>query len=151
MSKESAKKLITELHTNEELKAKIAGITDVAELTKKAVEAGYDVTEAELVEADREFRTAQAERTDEKLAMDDLEAVAGGYLWKGEDAPDGHEMGCAASYHKRGYSEESHNWCSSHYYFSNGDWCNTNNLDYETWSKPKERDMCTSFGMYVTY
>ena len=44
MSKESAKKLISELQTNEELKAKIAGITDPAELTKKAVEAGYDVT-----------------------------------------------------------------------------------------------------------
>ena len=42
MSKESAKKLIAELQTNEELKAKIAGITDIAELTKKAVEAGYD-------------------------------------------------------------------------------------------------------------
>jgi len=37
MSKETAKKLIAELQTNEELKAKIAGITAPAEMVKKAV------------------------------------------------------------------------------------------------------------------
>ena len=107
MSKESAKKLIAELQTNEELMAKIAGITDIAELTKKAVEAGYDVTEADLIEADREFRTAQAERTDEKLSIDELEAAAGGRCWNGEDAPDGHEMGCKLFYHSRSYCYHS--------------------------------------------
>ncbi|MBP3854088.1 MAG: Nif11-like leader peptide family RiPP precursor [Ruminiclostridium sp.] len=99
MSKESAKKLISELQTNEELKAKIAGITDPAELTKKAVEAGYDVTEAELIEAEKEQRAAQAAKTDEKLSLDDLDAVAGGRNWENEDSPEGHEMGCALSYH----------------------------------------------------
>ena len=44
MSKEIAKKLIAELQTNAELKAKIAGITDPAEMVKKACrryERGY--------------------------------------------------------------------------------------------------------------
>jgi len=44
MSKETAKKLIAELQTNEDLKAKVAGITDPTELLKIANEAGYDVT-----------------------------------------------------------------------------------------------------------
>ena len=111
MSKESAKKLIAELQTNEELKAKIEGITDIAELTKKAVEAGYDVTEEELIEAESEFRKETAEKTDEKLSMDDLEGAAGGHFWKSENAPDGHEMGCAVCYHLKGWSEETGIWC----------------------------------------
>ena len=40
MSKETAKKLIAEMQTNEELKAKTAGITDKDALVKMAVEAG---------------------------------------------------------------------------------------------------------------
>ena len=120
MSKESAKKLIAELQTNEELKAKIAGITDVAELTKKAVEAGYDITEAELIEAEKEFRTAQAEKTDEKLSLDDLEAAAGGGWGDGEDAPDGHEMGCVLSYHHYSWQEENNIWCNIHWFCSRG-------------------------------
>ena len=46
MSKETAQKLITELQTNKELKAKIKGITDTEQLVKAAVDAGYDVTAA---------------------------------------------------------------------------------------------------------
>ncbi len=53
ISKETAKKLISELQTNEELRAKIEGITVPAELTKKTVEAGYDVTLDELLEAEK--------------------------------------------------------------------------------------------------
>ena len=128
MSKESAKKLIAELQTNNELKAKIAGITAPAELTKKAVEAGYDVTEAELIEAEKEFRKEKAESTDAKLSMDDLDAVAGGAYWRGEDAPDGHEMGCIACYYSEDWSKKTHNFCNHKYYVNtNSDiWCNTN-------------------------
>ena len=120
MSKESAKKLIAELQTNEELKAKIVGITDIAELTKKAVEAGYDVTEAELIEAEKEQRAVQAAKTDEKLSLDDLDAVAGGDLWTGDDAPDGHELGCAACYHHYDWQEENNVWCSKEWYCQHG-------------------------------
>ena len=122
MSKESAKKLISELQTNEELKAKIAGITDPAELTKKAVEAGYDVTEAELIEAEKEQRAAQAAKTDEKLSLDDLEAAAGGELWEGETAPDGHEMGCMVSFHGKEYQRTNNIPCHNEYYCSVAHW-----------------------------
>ena len=131
MSKEIAKKLISELQTNEELKAKIAGITDIAELTKKAVEAGYDVTEAELVEAEREQRAAQAAKTDEKLSLDDLEAAAGGALWGGEDAPDGHEMGCSLSYHYYDWQEENGIWCSKSWYCSHGRFSESCGANYD--------------------
>ncbi len=116
MSKESAKKLIDELQTNEALKAKVQGITDPAALVKAAVDAGYDVTEAELIEAEKELKTEQAERTDEKLSFDDLEDVAGGVLGDGDDAPDGHEMGCAISYHGTDWQIENNIWCTKHWY-----------------------------------
>ena len=116
MSKEIAKKLIIELETNEELKARVEGVTDPKELLNIAAEAGYDVTEAEMLEAEREFKKALAEKTDEKLSFDDLEAVAGGGDWHGEDAPDGHEMGCYICYHKKKYSEETGNYCTDQFY-----------------------------------
>ena len=34
------------------------------------------------------------------LDVEDLDKVAGGVLWFGEDAPDGHEMGCVCTYYK---------------------------------------------------
>ncbi|MBO6229767.1 MAG: Nif11-like leader peptide family natural product precursor [Ruminiclostridium sp.] len=123
MSKESAKKLIAELQTNEELKAKIAGITDIAELTKKAVEAGYDVTEAELIEAEKELKNVQAAKTDEKLSLDDLDAVAGGSYWDGDNAPDGHELGCAVCYHYLKWQEDNNVWCKERWY------CQRNHID----------------------
>lgn len=129
MSKENAKKLIAELQTNEELKAKIAGITDIAELTKKAVESGYDVTEAELIEAEKEERAAQAENTDEKLSLDDLDAVAGGVLWCDEEAPDGHEINCIISYHGESWCEENDTWCTHSYYCRSSAWDKARNKD----------------------
>ncbi|MBR5091570.1 MAG: Nif11-like leader peptide family natural product precursor, partial [Ruminiclostridium sp.] len=77
MSKEIAKKLISELQTNEQLKAKVEGITDKEELVKKAVEAGYDVTLDELIEAEKEFRKETAEKNDaeaKKISLDDLDS-----------------------------------------------------------------------------
>ena len=114
MSKETAKKLITEVQTNEELKAKIEGITDRSELMKIAAESGYDVTMEEFEEAEREYRRERARGTDEKLSFDDLEAVAGGACNQSQDAPDGHEMGCNSSY----YSEED---CYEKGYYCTGD------------------------------
>ena len=116
MSKETAKKLISELETNEELGAKVAGVTDPEELLKIALGSGYDVTMEELIEAEKESKRDKATETDKKLSFDDLEAVAGGAAWWGEDASDGHEMGCDICYHKRGYSEENDEWCMSRFY-----------------------------------
>ena len=123
MSKEIAKKLMAELGTNEELRAKVKGVTDTEELLKIAVEAGYDVTMEELIEAEHELKREKAAETDDKLSFDEIEEVAGGRYLSGNLAPDGHEMGCVISYHHSGYSRDNDQWCSSNYY------CSGNSLD----------------------
>ncbi len=123
MSKETAKKLIAELQTNNELKAKIKDISDPAELAAKAVEMGYDVTLDELVEAEKKFKTEKAKKT--RLSVEELETVAGGMVWQGEDAPDGHEMGCAVSYHDYYYQKDTGTWCKDNYY------CDQNSQEYD--------------------
>ena len=123
MSKETAQKLITELQTNKELKAKIKGITDTEQLVKAAVDAGYDVTAEEMTAAEKEFRSEKAKKT--KLSVEELDAVAGGAVWKGEDAPDGHEMGCLASYHDYDYQKDTGTWCQDSYY------CDHNSQEYD--------------------
>ena len=120
MSKEIAKKLIAELQTNEELKTKIVGIEDRAELVKKAVEAGYDVTVEELIEAEKEFRKELAGKTDE-LSPEELESAAGGKMWKADDASDGHESFCSLSYHHIDWHEEHDEWCKENYIFDSKD------------------------------
>ncbi len=122
MSKETAKKLIADLQSSEELKAKVNGITDPVELLKIAVEAGYDVTAEEMIEAEKEKRAEQSKNTDEKLALDDLEGAAGGELWGGEDAPDGHEMGCLMSYYGMDYQRDNNIWCRHEYYCTNANY-----------------------------
>ena len=120
MSKERAKKLLVELQTNEELKAQIAGIPGPAEMVKKAVEAGYDVTLEELTEAEKAFRAEMAKKSDE-LTADELEGAAGGGLWTSEEAKDGHEFDCSISYHQYSYQKENGEWCKS------ASWCEKNN------------------------
>lgn len=129
MSKESAKKLIIELQTNEELKAKVEGITDPEELLKIAKDSGYDVTLEELIDAEKAYKRDKAAETDEKLSLDDLEAAAGGVSGNGETASDGHEMGCDVSYHWRGYSEEHNEWCNNEFYISDNKSCGSGTND----------------------
>ncbi len=112
-----ARKLLAELQTNEELQAKIKGITDPEELVKKAIEAGYDVTVEDLEAAEKEMKAKVAARNDE-LSADELESAAGGKAWGAEDASDGHEWLCSISYHGRGWIEEHNEWCKSKLYGS---------------------------------
>ena len=123
MSKEIAKKLIAELQTNEELNTKIVGIEDRAELVKKAVEMGYDVTLDELMEAEKEYRNSLAEKTAE-LSPEELESAAGGNLWQGENAPDGKELGCDICNYKYDEMKEKNYWCKDKYY------CNGTRIGY---------------------
>ena len=120
MSKEIAKKLIAELQTNEELKAKIVGIEDRTELVKKAVEMGYDVTLDELMEAEKEYRKEFAENSDTELSSDELESAAGGAEWVSETGPDGYELGCSFSYHGYGWHKVNNIWCKqAHFCLAN--------------------------------
>ena len=115
MSKEIAKKLIAELQTNEELKAQIAGITDPAEMVKKAVEAGYDVTLEEMTEAEKEFRAELAAKSKE-LSADELEGAAGGQMWFSEYSKDGKEFFCTACYHDEEYQRVNNEYCKYEHY-----------------------------------
>ena len=124
MSKETAKKLIAELQTNEELKAKIAGITDPAEMVKKAVEAGYDVTLEEMTEAEKEFIAEMAKKADE-LSADELEGAAGGRFWAAEERSDGKEYNCNVCNLKYDDQKEKGDWCKRQSY------CETNNIKYD--------------------
>ena len=114
MSKETAKKLIAELQTNEELKAKIAGITDPAEMVKKAASAGYDVTLGEMLEAEKEYRDEMAKRADE-LSADELEGAAGGILWSSEENKDGKEFNCIYCNLSEEYQVDNKEWCNKVY------------------------------------
>ena len=129
MSMENAKKLINELQSSDEMKAKIEGITDPKDLLKAANEAGYDVTLEELIEADREFRATHAAKTE--LSQEELEAVAGGELWRGDDASDGHEFYCKLSYHEKEYQFETEEWCLRIYL------CNVGTLTPAEWLPEK--------------
>jgi len=114
MSKETAKKLIAELQENEELKAKIAGITDPAEMVKKAASAGYDVTLGEMLEAEKEYRAEMAKRADE-LSADELEGAAGGILWSSEENKDGKEFNCIYCNLSEEYQVDNKEWCNKVY------------------------------------
>jgi predicted ribosomally synthesized peptide with nif11-like leader len=114
MSKETAKKLIAELRTNDELNAKIRGITDPSQLVQIAAAEGYDVTVEEMSEAEKEFRSEKTKKT--KLSVEELDSVAGGEVWEGDDAPDNHEMGCTLSYYGYYYQKTTNTWCHDLFY-----------------------------------
>ena len=116
MSKETAKKLIAELQTNEELKAKIAGITDPAEMVKTAVQNGYYVTVEEMIEAEREYRAEMAKKADE-LSADELEGAAGGTWWFNDKNKDGKEFACGYCELDYDYQKKHNEWCKDNY------WC----------------------------
>ncbi|MBO6302910.1 MAG: Nif11-like leader peptide family RiPP precursor [Ruminiclostridium sp.] len=113
MSKETAKKLIAELQTNEELRAKIEGITDPAEMVKIAASAGYDVTVEEMLEAEKEFKAEQSHKT--KLSVDEIESVAGGRYWGGDTNSEGKELGCAVCNIQAGNQDDTTGWCTKSY------------------------------------
>ena len=129
MSKKTVKKFIDELGKNEELRAKVQGVSDLSETVKIAADMGYDLTIEELMKVDKELRREQSEKTDEtvkELSADELGEAAGGLVWKGEDAPDGHEMGCAIFYHGYSYQFDKGLWCNKSY------WCISNSIFVDT-------------------
>ena len=107
MSVENAKKFKKDLEENEELKANVkkelealkdSGKKESELLPEIARKLGYDFT-------DEEFEEVSKVLSDEELAN-----VSGGMFGFGEDAPDGHEVGCFFFFYLK--------W--SNYYFANG-------------------------------
>ena len=93
-------------------------------ILRLAKEKGFDLTPANLENYLRETVAARKEKTEAqaekvvKLADSDLEKAAGGALWDGEDAPDGHELGCLIFYHGVDWQREHDYWCDTMYYCS---------------------------------
>ena len=114
MALENAKKFLKQMITDETLRKRLEGKTS-AEASAIAGELGFDVNAEELVEALKALRNEAAEDPNE-LSPDEMDKAAGGTFWGGEDAPDGHEMGCALTYHGYDWSKEHNTWCQSSFY-----------------------------------
>jgi len=93
-----------------------------AEVVEIAKELGFDMTVEELEEAMKALRQAAMQETKE-LSLEEMDQAAGGTFWGGEDAPDGHEMGCALTWHGYSWSKEKNIWCNKSFY------CKGNHLD----------------------
>ena len=113
---ENAKQFLEQVLKDEPLRARVRE-KEPAEVVSIARELGFDVTAEELEEAVQAMRQASASKERMKeLGPDELDDVAGGTCWVGEDAPDGHEMGCFIFYHQLAYSKENNVWCKEVYY-----------------------------------
>ena len=117
MVHENTKRFLEQVLKDKALRARMAE-KEPAEVVAIAKELGFDVTAKELEEAVKAMRKAAGEATKE-LSLDEMGKTAGGIFWNGEDAPDGHEMGCVAFYHQYKYQEENNIWCNKSYYCNN--------------------------------
>ena len=131
MALENVMKLCEELQKNEELRAKINSAETVEAIAAIALEAGFDVSLEDLKAGEQELRNNIAKATDEqisRLSMSELESVVGGNLGNGDEAPDGHEMGCFLTYHGLQWQIDNNIDCKNSYYRScNGNfWCKEN-------------------------
>ncbi len=123
MSKNAAMDFINELRTNVELYDRSLEIGSVDEMVEFAREAGYNVTAEDLVGAETEARRLLSDESDKAVNMvtlssEELSSVAGGEFFTGEEASDGHEMGCILAYHGKHFEEAcvSNFYCMSNYY-----------------------------------
>ncbi len=82
LQKEENRKLVEELVES--------GKKESEALVEVASKLGYEVTAEEL---------AKGLASSRELDDEELEKVSGGALWFGDDAPDGHEIGCWQTYY----------------------------------------------------
>ena len=116
MALENAKKFLEQAMKDEALRARVSE-KEPGEVAAIAGELGFEVTAAELTQAELALRLAPANREKSvELNVNDLAQVAGGDFWAGDDAPDGHEMGCFITYHQWWTCEENKWWCHNYYY-----------------------------------
>jgi len=111
---ENTKQFLEQAMNDEALRGRVME-KGPAEMVAIAKELGFDVTAEELEEAVKAMRKAAGEAAKE-LSIDELGKVAGGIFWTGEDAPDGHEMGCFMTYHHHQWSVDNNIWCKSTFY-----------------------------------
>ena len=123
MALENAKRFLKQVMNDADLRARVAE-KELAEVAVMARELRFDVTAEELDEAVRELRQAGTSAPKE-LSPDEMNGIAGGAWWSGEDAPDGHEMGCVLTYHSLRWQIDNNIWCNSEYF------CAGHHYDYE--------------------
>ena len=117
----NAKQFLEQAMKDEALRARVSE-KEPGEVAAIASELGFEVTAAELTQAELALRLAPANREKSvELNVNDLAQVAGGMFWDGDDAPDGHEMGCFITYHQWWTCEENKWWCHNYYYGEHGE------------------------------
>lgn len=84
---------------NNELKEKLIKAKNKEELVTLLKAEGQDISEAdkiweEIVGRKEKAKAKAKEEEGKTLSLDELEAVSGGILGLGDDAPDGHELNC---------------------------------------------------------
>lgn len=113
MANNAATEFLKKVLLDEALRARVA--KDPAQAAAVAAELGYEITAEELAAAENALHVpAEAEVVE--LDEADMDRAAGGGCWNGEDAPDGHEMGCHIFYHDNDYSQTTGNFCKQVYY-----------------------------------
>ena len=113
MALENARAFLEQVMKDKALRARTAE-KEPAEVVAIARELGLEATAEELEQAVKAMRQEAGEP--KELTPDELDKAAGGTWWTGEDAPDGHEMGCAISWHHYMYQKENNIWCNLAYY-----------------------------------
>ena len=130
MAIEQAKELLKTIRTDpkaKELFRDAAEPRSEEEMIRLCAEAapklGFDVSEIDIREA---LAAAAKERLNmtaagvQMVSDEDMANATGGdgvgALWQGEDAPDGHEMGCIFTYHDSDWSVDNNVWCEKTYY-----------------------------------
>ncbi|MBO6229441.1 MAG: Nif11 family protein [Ruminiclostridium sp.] len=113
-----AAEFLKKVISDEALKVRLAGKAP-AQAAAVAAELGFEVTEDELLAAEKELRAQSKKSSAEVVELDteDMDRAAGGSFWRGDTASDGHEMGCALFYHSYEYSKETNEWCTNDFHF----------------------------------
>ena len=127
MPQDNVIKFYDAAQANVELGKKVENIKNPEDLIGIAAEAGFDITIEDLIAAEQELRKNVI--MFEELSLDALEEVSGGGgAWEGQNAEDGHEMGCIRAWHDKNWQEENNVFCVGSYYtrdsFENRSDCN---------------------------
>ncbi|MBQ9251294.1 MAG: Nif11-like leader peptide family natural product precursor [Clostridia bacterium] len=103
----AATEFLKKVLSDEALKTRVA---DPSQAVAVAAELGYEITEEELISAEKELRKQENAEVVE-LNEENMDQAAGGLFGFGEDAKDGHEKGCLFFYHHYEYVRDNKEWC----------------------------------------
>lgn len=114
MSMENAERFLKKVLSDDDLRKNVSE-KEYEEIVSMAKGMGYDFSAEELKSVVDEYRKNTG-NPDAKLKAEDLDSFAGGALWMGEDASDGHEMGCVFAWHLEDWCKEHDEYCKDDYY-----------------------------------